>query len=184
LIGGVAVCPRPLSGKAFGNMNGELRQVKLVQTTIYCTRAIKNLWPDPLARQWLQQYPNVFDEDDLRLTVNQPKNHFCEWFAAIHLFQREGAHSLVEKYVFQNHPKKVACLASLLSARERKTLDAIREAYAVQPPDLFVFVPKTTRYWFAEVKGPGDRLSAKQIRSHDAIMRELGVPVETIEVRI
>lgn len=63
-------------------------------------------------------------------------------------------------------------------------LDAIREAYAVQPPDLFVFVPKTSRYWFAEVKGPDDRLSVKQIRSHDAITRELGVPVEIIEVKI
>jgi len=63
-------------------------------------------------------------------------------------------------------------------------LDAIREAYAVQPPDLFVYVPQTSRYWFAEVKGPGDRLSGKQIRSHDAITRELGVPVEIIEVRL
>ena len=86
--------------------------------------------------------------------------------------------------MYQNHPAKVARLAALLSERERKTLDAIREAHAVQPPDLFVFVPKTTRYWFAEVKGPGDRLSPKQIRSHDAITRELGVPVEIIEVKI
>ena len=158
--------------------------MRLIQTTIHCTKAIRDLWPDPLARQWLQQYPDVFDADDLRLTVNQPRNHFCEWFAAIHLFHREGAHSLVEKYVYQNHPAKVARLAALLSERERKTLDAIREARAVQPPDLFVFVPKTTRYWFAEVKGPGDRLSPKQIRSHDAITRELGVPVEIIEVKI
>jgi hypothetical protein len=57
-------------------------------------------------------------------------------------------------------------------------------AYAVQPPDLLVYMPKTSRYWFAEVKGPGDRLSTKQVRSHDAILRRLGVPVEIIEVRI
>jgi hypothetical protein len=158
--------------------------MRLVQTTIHCTKAIRGLWPDPLARQWLQQYPDVFDEDDMRLTVNQPKNHFCEWFAAIHLFHREGASSLLEKYVFQNHPKKVAQFAAVLSEQERKTLDAIRKSCAVQPPDLFVFVPKTNRYWFAEVKGPGDRLSDKQIRSHDAINHELGVPVEIIEVKI
>ena len=75
-------------------------------------------------------------------------------------------------------------MAALLSERERKTLDAIRAAYAVQPPDLFAFVPKTSRYWFAEVKGPGDRLSTKQVQSHDAITKELGVPVEIIEVTI
>jgi len=175
---------RPLSAEPFGNISGELQTVRLIRTTIHCTKAIRALWPDPLARQWLQQYPDVFDTDDLRLTVNQPKNHFCEWFAAIHLFHREGAHCLVEKYVFQNHPAKVARMAALLSKRERETLDAIRADYAVQPPDLFVFVPKTRRYWFAEVKGPGDRLSTKQVRSHDAIAKALGVPVEIIEVKI
>jgi len=158
--------------------------VNLAQTIIHCTKAIRELWPDPLAQQWLQQYPELFDDYDLRLTVNQPRNHFCEWFAAIHLFHRDGAHSLVENYVFQNHPAKVARLATLLSGPERKTLDAIRDTYAVQPPDLLVFVPGTSRFWFAEVKGPGDRLSAKQMRSHDALTHELGVPVEIIDVKI
>jgi len=136
--------------------------MRRIQTMIRCTKTIRDLWPDPLVRQWLQQYPDVFDMDDLRLTVDQPKNHFCEWFAAIHLFHREGAHCMVEQHVFQNHPTKVARMATLLSERERRTLDAIRAAYAVQPPDLFVFVPKTSRYWFAEVKGLGDRLSTKR----------------------
>jgi len=111
------------SAPTFGNISGELQPVRLAQTTIHCTKAIRELWPDPLARQWLQQYPDVFDGDDLRLTVNQPKNHFCEWFAAIHLFHREGARSLVEKYVFQNHPQKVAQLGRLLSERsERRSM--------------------------------------------------------------
>jgi hypothetical protein len=158
--------------------------VILAKTTIHCTKAIRELWPDPLARQWLQQYPDIFDEDDLRLTVSQPRNHFCEWFVAIYLFQREGAHSLIEKYIYHNHPIKIAKLATLLSERERKMLDAICTTYAVQPPDLLVFVPNTNRYWFAEVKGPGDRLSAKQIRSHNAITNDIGVPVEIIEVKI
>ncbi len=165
-------------------VHGGRQLVSPLQTRIHCTMAIRKLWPNPLAQQWIQQYPDLFDEDDLRLAVNQPRNHFCEWFAAIHLFHREGAHSLVEKYVFQNHPAKVAQLATLLSERERKTLEEIRDAYAVQPPDLLVFVPGTSRYWFAEVKGPGDRLSAKQMLSHDALRRKLGVPVEIIEVKI
>src|SRR6516164_113428 len=101
-------------------MTEESLTVKLIQTKTYCTKAIRELWPKPLAGQWLQQYPNLFDEDDRRLTVKQPRNHFCEWFAAIHLFHREGAHSLVEKYVYQNHPAKIARLKALLSERERK----------------------------------------------------------------
>jgi hypothetical protein len=178
------------AGRAFGdtsdssgNINGESQTARPVHTTIHCTKAIRDLWPNPLARQWRQQYPDVFDADDLRLAVNQPRYHFCEWFAAIHFFHRDGAHSLVEKYAFQNHPAKVAQLAALLSEPQRDTLAEIGKKYKIQPPDLLVFIPGT-RYWFAEVKGPRDDLSAKQIQSHGAITRELGVPVEIIEVKI
>ena len=65
-----------LSATTFGSFNGESQTVRLMQTTIHCTRAIRDLWPDPLARQWLQQYPDIFDMDDLRLARNQPRYHF------------------------------------------------------------------------------------------------------------
>lgn len=155
-----------------------------LHTTIHFTKAIRDLWPDPLALHWLQQYPDLFDADDLRLTKTQPKNHFYEWFAAIHLFERDGAHSLVEQYVYKTHPTKMAKLVSLLSLDQRTILDGIRKTHAVQLPDLFVFVPNSTRYWFAEVKGPRDRVSEKQAASHNAITRELGVSVEIIEVKM
>jgi VRR-NUC domain-containing protein len=158
--------------------------VRILNSTIHCTKAIRELWPTPLASQWRQQYPDLFDPDDLRLTEKQPRNHFSEWFAAIHLFHREGAHSLIEKYLFQNHPRKVGLLATVLSRREREILDRVCSHYAVQPPDLLAFVPKTRRYWFAEVKGPGDRLAEKQMKSHRTLTRELGVPVEIITVKI
>ena|SRR6267378_763189 len=137
-----------------------------------------------MARRWREQYPNIFDADDLRLTVKQPRNQFSEWFAAIHLFHRDGAHSLIGKYLFRNHEQKVATLASVLSQRERDTLQSVCSDCHVQPPDLFAFIPKTGRYWFAEVKGPGDRLSPKQVKSHAGLARELGVPIEIISVKI
>jgi hypothetical protein len=107
--------------------------MSLIETTIHCTKAIRDLWPNPLAKHWHQHYPDVFDEDDLRLTTTQPKNHFCEWFAAVHLFHREGAHSLVEKYVFGKHSVKMAKLREILSEREQNTLEKIRKDYEVQP---------------------------------------------------
>jgi hypothetical protein len=158
--------------------------MRILNSTIHCTNAIRSLWPTPLARQWLQQYPDIFDQHDLRLTVNQPRNHFSEWFAAIHLFHRDGAHSLIGKYLFQNHRQKVARLASVLSVRELEILRKVCAECAVQPPDLFAFIPKTGRYWFAEVKGPGDRLKPKQVKSHAELARELGVPIEIISVKI
>jgi hypothetical protein len=49
-------------------------------TTIYCSQALRNLWPSPLAQQWHDQYLGLFDSDDIRLSGTQPVNHFSEWF--------------------------------------------------------------------------------------------------------
>lgn len=146
--------------------------------------SVRRLWPRPLASLWRRLYPQLFDADDLRLSSTQPRNHFNEWFAAIHLFHRDGAHSLVEKYVHARHKKKVAQLPRIISKVKRVILDDIQAEFHVQLPDLLVFVPGIARFWFAEAKGPGDRLSAKQIQSHRAIIRRVGVPVEIIEVKV
>jgi hypothetical protein len=147
---------------------------------IPCPRSLRDLWPDPLAREWRERYPQLFDADDLRLTRTQPRLHFWEWFAAIHVFERDGACSLVEKYeyVSRKHAVKTDRVATILSESQRETLRAI--CRHVQPPDLFVYVPGTRRFWFVEAKGPGDRVSPKQAVSHEAITRELGAPVEVL----
>ena len=155
-----------------------------VETIIYCTRSLRDSWPDPLATHWQAAYPNLFDGDDLRLTVTQPWTHFWEWYAAIHVFQRDHAHSLVEKYGCRSHPDKQATYAALLRDDERAMLDEICAAHHVQSPDLLSYLPDLSRYWFVEVKGPGDRLSAGQRASHDAIEERLGVKVEVIRVDV
>ena len=47
------------------------------------------------------------------MTRRQPRNHFSEWFAAIHLFHRDGALSLIEKYLYANHTRKRSLLTNL-----------------------------------------------------------------------
>lgn len=156
-------------------------------TIIHCTKALRRLWPTPLASQWRKQYPNIFDDDDLRITRRgrQRKLHFCEWFAAIHLFHRDGAQSLVQKYVYERaHPTKYAKFLRLLGSERLDVLDAICERLHVQPPDLFVYQPDAPRFGFAEVKGPGDKLSGGQIQSHRQIAHEMRLPVEIIIVNI
>jgi len=74
--------------------------------------ATRALWPQPLARRWRSEYPHIFDSDDLRLALAQPRNHFAEWFVAIHLFHRDGAYSLLEKYLYGNHPANRPSFAS------------------------------------------------------------------------
>ena len=147
---------------------------------IMYSRSLRDLWPDPLAGEWMRRYPHLFDEDDFRCTRKQQHLHFWEWYAAIHLIEREGAYSLVAKYVCKNHPVKAARLASVLSQSQIDTLKAICRDTHAEPPDLFVYVPGTRRFWFAEVKVPPDYVRPNQAASHGAITREMGVPVEVL----
>jgi hypothetical protein len=154
------------------------------ETVIYFSPEQRALWPSPLAAQWASQYPQLFDRDDLRITRLQPKNHFAEWLAAIYLYHTKGVLSLVEKYMFSTHPRKQVVLANLLTEIQRATLGEIQSAVGVQLPDLLVFNRDGSRFWFAEVKGPGDQVREVQRRSHAEIIRRLRVPVELIKVTV
>jgi hypothetical protein len=156
----------------------------MTSTTIYCSREVRRLWPRPLARQWQALYPRLFDPDDVRLAASQPKNHFCEWFAAIHLFHRDGVLSLVEKYLFRAHLRKTRLVAELLDTERRRLLAAISRRYRVQPPDLLLYRPAHGAIRFAEVKGPRDQVRDPQRRSHEAIEHELSMPVEIVCVQL
>jgi hypothetical protein len=151
--------------------------------TLYYPSRLRDRWPRPLADEWALQYPQLFDADDLRQTIKQPRVHFCEWFVAIHLFHCHGALSLIEKYCYRNHERKVQLLDEFLSAEHCAFLRHFRAKFGVQPPDLFVYLPGTDRFWFAEVKGPGDRLSALQRQSHAALMEMFGAAVQIFHVR-
>jgi VRR-NUC domain len=149
---------------------------------IFCTPQLRALWPNPLARRWLAAYPQLFDRDDFRLTQTQPKNHFCEWFTAVFLFQRDGALSLVEKYGGTAHSKKGPLFERILTPRQSDMLWMTCADFHCQAPDLLVYSPDFGQFWFAEAKGPRDRLSDKQRRSHQAISRQLKTHVEVFDV--
>ena len=151
--------------------------------SLNCPRSLRAMWPDPLAGQWMEKYPQLFDADDYRCTRRQPTKHFWEWNGAIHIFKREGAYSLIEKYDCgpDYHPVKVERLASILSDDQVAFVKSIYSDYHTQVPDLFCYAPETGRFWFVEVKGPTDSLRPNQVEGHKAIERELGVPVEILE---
>ena len=154
------------------------------ETSIHCPRSLRAMWPNPLAPQWRNAYPHLFDDKDLDLTVTQSWTHFFEWFSAIHIYHRDGDYSLVEKYNCLSHGHKRAIYESVMSEQERAILHRVCDANGVQVPDLLIYSPDRSRYRFAEVKGAGDRLSTGQRASHDAIESELGVQVEVIHVLV
>jgi hypothetical protein len=169
-------------------------------TTIYCPAGLRTLWVEDgsvLPAQWHSQYPMLFDDDDLQLAGGlQRTNHFSEWFAAIHIFQRDGSRSLVEKYdTYENHKhgrrskehrRKVAEYERVVPESEREVLHAIGSEFGVQLPDLFVVSADGMSFGFAEVKGPTDNSLNRpdQKGSRDAIRERLGVPVEIVKVRL
>lgn len=154
-------------------------------TTIYYPQTLREAWPHPLADQWHEHYPQLFDEIDLRLTQSEGHSnyHFVEWFTTIHLFQRDAACSLMEKYIFKSHERKVARCRKVLTEHEWGVLNSLWYDDHVQPPDLFVVGRDGTADPFAEVKGPGDVIRERQEASHRRIINELNTSIEVFEVR-
>ena len=102
-----------------------------METTLYCPQALYDRWRVPpedpnhgeLARLWHGLYPGLFDEQDLHMAAeSQWHYHFYEWFAAIHLFQRDGSISMVEKYYLPSHAQKLERMNSLLSDEQKEVL--------------------------------------------------------------
>ena len=112
-----------------------------------------------LPLKFRKQYPDLFDEDDLRITIKQPQYHFIEWLAAIH-FHKLGYKVLIEQYVYKTHKRKMTVVKNYLGEDGLKFLKHEGTSYKTQPPDLFVY--KYDQFFFVEVKSEKDKLSATQ----------------------
>lgn len=132
-----------------------------------------------LAEEWYGAYPEIFDKEDYRLARSQPGNHFFEWLAAVLFRESMGYCSLIEKYETAKHAEKVE--------RFRKTVDPavfdFAMAHRAGLPDLFVYLPGTTDWFFCEVKGGSDRLSPSQIEMHNQLETVSKRPVRVLWLR-
>jgi hypothetical protein len=132
-----------------------------------------------LASAWAKAYPMLFDQRDLAMAIRQPLYHFWEWAAAIHLYHMFGYHSLVEQYQFIPHSRKRAVVKKLqLPVRVDSLLFQNRPG--PQGPDLLVFKPDYSEWFFCEVKGPLDTTKKKQGKLFDELSA-VGPPVRNIK---
>jgi VRR-NUC domain len=173
-------------------------------TTIWCPRVLPELWKQSadgelpeLAKQWRLQYPGLFDDDDVDHIKHQTQRgyHFSEWYSAIHIFQRDGALSLVEKYdayeihhsnqLRQKHQRKVAEFERVVPQAQRDLMHEICAEFHVGPPDLFVLPANGQPFYFVEVKGANDgTFTREDQRGVREAIRQMGIRVEVIKVRL
>jgi hypothetical protein len=108
-----------------------------------------------IQEKWKKKY-KVFDDDDLRLALSQPKYHFSEWFVA-RIFARKSYGVLLEKYTCKNHLKKTKILKNLFSPEDINFIGKLNF------PDLLVY--KGKEFFFVEVKMDNDKIFKKQEES-------------------
>ena len=144
----------------------------------------KKFQSSELAKDWRAKYPEIFDDDDLRLALSQPKNHFYEWFAAIYLFEEMGYYSLIEKYQYKNHKQKQSIVKKLDFEDLRKVMDYQHWKNQIQLPDLLAYRSDFSDWFFCEVKGGSDRLRLEQEEQFELFSSLSGKPIYLIQINL
>jgi hypothetical protein len=105
-----------------------------------------------LRKEWFEHYPQLFDVDDFRRAKNRTRPYyFFEWLGAIVLYHSMGYYSLVTKY--QTDARKCAILKKTVSATVLDLLLNRGVAWGrAQGPDLFVYAPDFSDWFFCEMK--------------------------------
>ncbi len=139
-----------------------------------------------LWQSWSGLYPELYDSDDVRVAKTQAKMgyHFYEWLAALLIYQSTGYLSLIESYEFKIQKKKQKLLSQILP---EAVLSAVREITAegkVQCPDLLVYAPDHSDWYFCEVKGPNDRMREIQKERFQKLAEASGKPIQVIEFEV
>jgi hypothetical protein len=142
------------------------------------------------AYKWQQDYPELFDDHDVLTVVHQPETGFVEWVVAIELFSRFNLCSIwgggSGLFRPKNHEglkaRKVRLFQELVpDEKDRQFLVGGHDFHMGSPPDLLVYPQDKSRYFFVEVKGPGDRLRPTQKSFFPAIEKRLNVLVHTVK---
>ena len=136
--------------------------------------------------QWARDYPSIFDQDDVRLARSQAHlgYHFYEWLAAVLLYHSCGYLSLVEQYQFKNHRRKHELLQRLVLPSVLEFISDRTAHGGVQCPDLLVYKPDLSDWFFCEVKGPGDKLSLQQEEYFGELAQQSGRQIRLVRFRM
>ncbi len=133
-------------------------------------------------REWKLRFPELFDEHDVAIAETQPDLHFWEWLAAIVLYHTMGYRALIEKYAYPKHTWKQETVARLLPNDVQRVLRDRTEHGSTQGPDLLMYAPDLSDWFFCEVKGPRDHLRPAQVSKFEALAMVSGKPVRLLSL--
>ena len=139
------------------------------------------LWQD-----WYSKYPFLFDNDDYRLAENQAHlgYHFYEWLAAILVYHSTGYLSLVEKYQCNNHNLKRQVLKQFNSPILNQAISFQDNHKVINCPDLLVYAPDFSDWFFCEVKGGQDKIRETQKHDFRVLYELTRKPIRFIQFRL
>jgi hypothetical protein len=151
------------------------------------TRRQRDSFAAGLWNVWSKKYPELFDPDDEALAKTQSKNghHFYEWLAAILIFHGTGYLSLVEKYQFPKHQRKLRVVEKLASDGLNRAIELSNtKRITSQLPDLLVYAPDFSDWYFCEVKGGKDELGKRQLKDFELLASETGKSIRLINFEL
>lgn len=139
-------------------------------------------------REWYERYGGVlFDADDLRLAESQSGHHFYEWLGAVVTHHATGYRCLLQKYQFSTHPQKQETLSRLASPRLAAIFDGQvargEGGGRMQGPDLLMYAPDESDFFFCGIKGPSDDLRPKQVQFFKSVADATGQQIELLRFR-
>jgi len=150
------------------------------KTYVYDPQARESFSSGRLREEWINHYHMLFDEIDKDTARNQIHYHYFEWQAAVNLYDEYGFYSLIEKYQFRKHKFQHDLFKSLVPA---SVLDLLKShKYGRQQmPDLLVYSPDRTKWFFCEVKGNRDKERTSQTNFFDELQQLTSQPVRLIK---
>jgi hypothetical protein len=141
-----------------------------------------------LVDAWVKQYGFLFDDDDVRMATGiegqKQQMHFSEWFAAIKMFESTGYYSLNEKYECSDSLAKQTVLKKLVSPEVlRFMVKHTPEKGDMNCPDLLMYKPDYSDWYFCDVKGPGDNLRPEQAQYWQELIEVTGKRIVRVNVK-
>ena len=133
-----------------------------------------------LRKEWFERYRELFDVDDFRRAKDRTRPYyFFEWLGAIVLYHSTGYYSLVTKY--QTDARKRAVLKKAVPTSVLELLlNRGSEWGKTQGPDLFVYAPDFSDWFFCEMKRVGEKSHGKQEAYFDRLESPSGKAIRVV----